>query len=746
MLPTIKQLKLSDEEREKLLQQILKNWNQDSWDMEPRANAMTRWIRLWRAATDDNPFPAQDKSNFHVPLVLWQILQKVSKEFSMIFGEDAEIVVRPMGETDARRVEKVRKWINYRVSNLDLKRKYYDHNTLKQIYGTGLAFCPWVEKKRSVKHIETVIDEVLEDAVDPATGLAIKVPRQVPRVVETVKEVIDFQGIDLIPENIEDWALPKAGGPTLEDKDHFTRRLRLTVDQILDLRDEGKLNGDIFDKEFIENLYHLAASTKTNYQSGADAGKQVRMERDAQAGEPSYPIGSEDRIVFYNWFGKFRREGKERAEQVVAFVIPDLQKLVGAVRLVDMYPDGRLPFIKAELIRDPNRFWGIGVPELMESINYEMDMHHNIVTDAGMMSVGPMGAYRPMSGFVPEKFKYEPFTFIPVNDVNADVKLFPTPTVNVSAYALFIPQLLAMTERILGLTETQMGRQFSGPNAPRTVGQQVLLQTESNQRLALDLELERDVVRKFLRRVWEYDKRFLPKPIFFRVTEEDPGDVLTEEDMQGDYDFDIGPPTAASNRATLTQEMLQAYSMIANDPIAMQNPGLKLAFMRKILVRLHQEDLVPFLPDAKDMQPPQSADSENIRILQGEDVDPHPADNHVQHIERHRYFVEQQLLAWEKNIPGILTVFDLHGAVARAQSHIAEHEQAMRTQGASVRMPMGGGPQMPTGQMFGGPSPAMPQVGLPQQQAVSNSGAAPQSNPAQASLASLLNQGGLNLG
>lgn len=735
MLPTIQQFKLSDKERENLLQQVLKNWNQDSWDMTPRSNAMTRWIRLWRAATDDNPFPAQEKSNFHIPLVLWQILNKVAKEFSMIFGEDAEIVVRPVGDTDAKRIEKVRKWMNYRVAALEIKRKYYDYNTFKQIYGTSIAFCPWVQRKRTIKHFKTVNDVVYDDTIEPNTGLPVKVPRQVPRQVEEVKEMIDFEGIDLIPENIEDWAVPKAGGPSLEDKDHFCRRLRLTVDQILDLRDDGTLDADIFTPEFIEDLYRIADQTKTNYQAGADAGKQVRMERDAQAGEPSYPLGSESRIVVYNWFGRYRRDKKERAEQVVAFVIPNLNKLIGAVKLVDKYPDGRIPFIKGELIRDPNRFWGIGIPELLESINNEMDMHHNIVTDAGSMTVGPVIFYKPMSGFVPDKFKYEPQTCVPVNDPKNDVNAVMLGQINLAAYAALMPQLLAMAERITGLTESQLGRQFSGPNAPRTVGQQVLLQTESNQRLALDLELERDTVRQFLRRVWEYDKRFLPKPLFFRVTEEDPGDVLTEEDMQGDYDFDIGPPTAASSRSTLTQEMLQAYAMIAQDPIAMQNPGLKLAFMRKILIRLHQGDLVSYLPDAKDMVPPQSADSENTRMLQGEDVQVHPGDNHVEHIAKHKYLVER-IQNWEGQVPGIATVMDLHGTISRASAHIAEHEKAESTQGGSVRMPMNAPPQ-PAGQMFGGPSNQQPQGG--------GMAAAPQANPAQGQLAGLLNSGGLNI-
>ena len=37
----------------------------------------------------------------------------------------------------------------------------------------------------------------------------------------------------------------------------------------------------------------------------------------------------------------------------------------------------------------PKRFWGRGILEILEPIRREMDALHNIITDAGMASVGP---------------------------------------------------------------------------------------------------------------------------------------------------------------------------------------------------------------------------------------------------------------------------------------------------------------------------------------------------------------------
>ena len=746
-LPSISQFKLSDEDREKLKTQIVRQKTQDSGDLQQRSAAVTRWIRLWRAASDDNAFPATEKSNFHIPLVLWQILHKVAKEFAAIWGEDQRIIVSPKGKTDAKRAPKVNRWMNWRVSTLGIVRKWYDYNVLKQIIGTSIAYVPYVVRKKEVKVAVPVTKTELVDSVDQDTGLAIKVPQETTTTEWKVKEVVSYEGPDLIPEAIEDWIVPAAGGPDIEDKDHFIRRLKLSMDEVVGLEDEGKI---VLTDEDREKLYKLAEESKTEVSQGVDAGQPVREERAAQAGEPAVPQGSEDRIILYNWFGKFRitpssgEKSKDRPVKLVAFFSEDLQKVVGVMSRVDVCPDGELGFIKSELIRDPNKFWGIGVAELLESINNEMDMWHNIVTDAGTLGVAPIMLYSASSGFDPVKFKMEPGMAYCVADPSA-VKIISLAGIDLSVYSTTMPQLLAMAERIIGVSEADMGRQYSGPNAPRTVGQQVMLQQGSSERQGLDLELERDVVRKFLCRIWELDKRFLPKPYAFRVTEENMDDVMNPDDFEGDWDFDISPPTRVSNAAQETQNLLQAYAMLSNDPLIMQTPAVKVAMQRKILERLHQEEIAALLPDPEKMAPPQSPQVEEVRILQGETVSVNPADNHAEHLASHQDALDRYN-QWDNRVPGIHTVLDLHGAISRLKMHIAATQQAMKTQGGSIRMmpqgPTGGGGIPGTMPPIPGMGTNVPQMGAPPMQ----SPAAPQAGPAQAGLAQMLNTGGLNLG
>ncbi|KKK51255.1 hypothetical protein LCGC14_3116780, partial [marine sediment metagenome] len=331
---------------------------------------------------------------------------------------------------------------------------------------------------------------------DEQTGLVKLVDdtSQPPEIKEV--EVVDFEGPDLQVENIEDWTIP-IGAKSLDEADHFERRVRLTVDELLDMSDDGTLDEKVFSDEFTMKLRRLAETGHLE-STETDSGKPVRDEKREQQGTPTSPEGRDDKLTVINWFGRWRNPGakpKDRPQELVAFYQPDTQTLLGVSRLVDKYQDGRRPFIKSELVRDLDSPWGIGLPEFLESINDEMDMHHNAMTDALPYSLGPMIFYSPASGFPAQKFKYEPFTAYPVGDPDK-IKVVNFSNINVAPYVTLQPQLLGYGANISGTTEPELGRPFSQPNAPRTLGQQQIIQAGSNLRTLMDLRLERESLRE----------------------------------------------------------------------------------------------------------------------------------------------------------------------------------------------------------------------------------------------------------
>jgi len=124
-------------------------------------------------------------------------------------------------------------------------------------------------------------------------------------------------------------------------------------------------------------------------------------------------------------------------------------------------------------------------------------------------------------------------------------------------------------------------------------------------------------------------------------------------------------------------------------------------------------------------------------MLQGEDVDPSPMDNHAQHIAKHQEQLARLDLQVSADLAGnaILSSSYFHpNAKANISAHIAEHQQAGSGQ-------MG---QMMGGMMgMGGGATLFPQAG----QTMGNTMPAVE-NPAetaQSQLASMLNTGSMNI-
>ncbi len=719
--PTI-QLKLGKAKHQSLTNLIELQYSQDSTDLERRNKRLAKWYRMSRNASDINSYPDSEDSNFSVPMILWQMLAKLAKEMDALLGEGSEIAVTPIGESDVDRVPKIRRWMNWRLKHsLKLFNPMYDYLMNKYRYGLTIGNVAWETKTRLVKKKELVFSN-RPGTPDPNTGLpTIEQVQTGEQIVE--REVVDFDGPSFTVENLEDWVFPVNTKDVVES-DHFVRILRLSMDEVFDLRDSGDIDDKLLTKKNVDELRRISEQIHGN-QSPERTSEEVRDAKDDIEEIPSYPLGGKGEIPFWNWYGRFRVEDSdERATELVGFYQPHMKKLFGISRLVDKFPDGRRPFVSSQMISDPNRAFGIGLCELLEPLQDEMDALTNITIDAGMRSIAPTVFFEPASGFNPETHEIGAGVGIPVQDASK-INVLNMGQVNMAPYVQLKQDIMGYGEKITGFTDAQLGRTSEAPNAPRTFGQASLLQAESNVRLLMDIRLERESLRELLKRIWELDKEFVRDDIFFRVTEEEEGDVMTSEDMQGSYDFDIGPITSIANRQLDDQKLSQAFQMASG--LGIQQ--ITIPLLGKILKSLGQGDVAKNLPDLEAAGPPMTPDEENIRTLQGEDVDPHPLDNHVQHIAKHTEFMQRmQGQEVDGNQFGLgnfsTTIAAMNpGLIGRIQAHIDEHKAAAS---GNPSIPQGGAQsqqgQLPLGPPNGGGGLQQPGDARSAQSAFNNSG------------------------
>jgi len=83
---------------------------------------------------------------------------------------------------------------------------------------------------------------------------------------------------------------------------------------------------------------------------------------------------------------------------------------------------GHRPLLKFDCFFKPRQAYSRGVPELMFTLNEEMDMHHNMRLEYMGLQACPWGVYRAGGSLKDQDIRVEPGLFIPVEDIS-DMKV-----------------------------------------------------------------------------------------------------------------------------------------------------------------------------------------------------------------------------------------------------------------------------------------------------------------------------------
>lgn len=614
------QIKLPDRELTRLGSHISECYRTAIMDHQARIDRCRRSWKAFRCRVEPPAPGDEDKSNFRVPLTQWQVFTQWAKELGALFGDDAEIVAKPCSAESADLASKVGIYMTWRMfASMHLIGPLSVFIFRKILFGRSFAYRPWVQKK---------FDALINGQVTPQ---------------------IYYEGPDFIPLWPDELIVPGEDVQSVQEFSWVLRQYRATPDDLL--RGDGTLYQGI--KDLFPQLVQRA------YQQRREMfGEEVKREKDIDEGvifDHSQSAGGS--FVVHEWYGRWRPliKGKGDAavdnfdrrsmyeQDLVVRTLPEFSdKVIGVQDLMALYPKmpNRRPFSEAASYKDGS-YWPMGLGELMESIEDELTVNHNLFTDAQQMAVGPLVFYSPSSGWDPESQRYGPKMAIPtehpekIQVVKADGDL--------QGCLVKEQSVLGYAERVSGNTDQGMGRTSDRPNQPRTASGQIALLQQGNIRADLDMRFLREDVGKIARELWELDQQFATEDVFFRVTGDDPdglfdvkrgGAFMTPEERGGQYDFDIEFATNIWSREAKKQEILQLYELGLQNPMIASNPIAAWKLADKMFTSLG-ENLGDFLPQPPDLDVPQQPIDEWSKILRGEDVHVNPADNDDFHIQDH---------------------------------------------------------------------------------------------------------------
>src|SRR5215467_5980639 len=659
------QIELSQAEKDVLITRIEQDFLLAKASHLRWAARCAGWMQKWETRVNPPPPGDEDKPNHTVPLLQWQTFNKLARDIQALLGDDAEVTASATGPSDQAVTEKVGRWMTSRLfDQMQITNPLCEFEFRRILNGWSCAYRPWYTRK-----FDTLVN-----------GQRV--------------EVTDYEGPGFFPLEPDDLVVPpERGVKSVQDFSFVIRRMRVTVDDLQ--RGAGVLYYDeCATQEFVKEALDWAQQAVPNDYTlpGQDP---TRTEREISEGVDydSFMLGRRS-IWVWEWYGKWRplknqpdqqaaeddldRRQLMESDWVVRFV-PGMRRIVGCQDLLELYPKmrKRRPFAESTLIKD-GTYRPKGFGALLEDLEDDATSNSRLFSAAGELSVWPIIFFKPGGGMKPGSIKLQPGTAIPTEDpssVNV-IKLNPGVDFGIARQQ----DILALAERVTGITDQSLGRAVDRPNAPRTATGQLALIEEGNIRAYLDATILREDMEQIISDIWDLDCAFVPQKtpgLFFRVTEEQAkglfdvrrgGAFMTPREFGGRFDFSLKFAVTVWGRQQKKQEAMAFYGAAMQNPLVQQNPNAMWQLMN-MLAQSFNIDFQNIIPKPPDLDRPKTPDEEWTLMLEGEEVPVNPQDDDQAHIMEHQRQLEDERQDPDRDAQ----------AIAYMIKHILDHQQQIRT-------------------------------------------------------------------
>jgi hypothetical protein len=347
---------------EKMLKLVLERWRAAKDWRAGKSTQWERWYQLYRSYAEQKDWP--HSVSLFIPLI-WSTVESFLPRM---------VVQRPSILVEARGDEKLeasvyhRELIEYQWEHLRVPMTIAAWVKEALIYGTGIAKIGW-DKRTGPRSFRVVAEDgsVTEDTDEE---FVIK----------------DDPFIALVPlENF----YPEPGAPDVEEARFVIERRKMTAYEI---EDEGKALG--WNEEAIKKLKdrQLAA----NQPKEED---RMRLAREATFGTPDSMMSKNRAHIYEFEVLEYWEDGR------YAVVVEDPEVILVNER--NPYWHGRKPYLRIVDNILPGEFYGVGEPEILESINLELNQLHNLRLEAVQRATFQMFKVRLGSPVTPAMMEYK---------------------------------------------------------------------------------------------------------------------------------------------------------------------------------------------------------------------------------------------------------------------------------------------------------------------------------------------------
>ncbi len=368
-----------------MLQLVIERFQRSKRIVDSLRGRRQDWYRLYRSYVEDPEAPFETR--LFIPLVF----STVEAFLPRLVAQRPQIKVAARNDEDIRAAQMHRELLLFQWDLMGMPTKLIELVKSALIYGTAWAKVGWERKTR--------VRPVRRFTTDPTTGQRFQFDD------EEEVEVYNGPVVDIVDGNS---IYPDPDGWSVETCKYIAEHMRLhwyEIDERARPRDQGGLG---WDKEAVNKLKELRLSA---------INQQLKKERDL-AREDSMDqspadSGSLDLVfdVIEYW---------EDNRYAVITLDPELVLFNG----INPYWHGKKPYIRLVDNLLPGEIYGVGEPEVLESLNLELNDLHNLRLEAMKRDILQMFKVKIGSPVWSQNIKFVPQGKIPVQDPDDIVELF----------------------------------------------------------------------------------------------------------------------------------------------------------------------------------------------------------------------------------------------------------------------------------------------------------------------------------
>lgn len=543
-------------------QKVCELWKTGQANNAERLARQNEFLKDWDeflVPTTDGPFEGASTLHLPMPLIVCKTLH--ARFLQALLAIDPPFVCRPRTPASTDRAEMIqavveyalKEWVNYYLGMAKtLDTWVWDWITT----GTGIMKARWDCTYTRYVDVQNVKTPGIPQSQIDENGNEILVPT----VKEEEKEVTitkkTFEGPVFEDLRLEDIVINGgAGDPQMADS--VIQSSRMTASELWTLADRK-----VFDLEAVKETIKSGEDS----QSLSDT-TGIKNQRASNAGQGSVDNEADlDRYQILEAYLRLDVDGSGINSDVVVWVHEKSRELLRATYLYRINKAGERPFFKIDFHPRAGQDYAVGMVEMLHPLSVELDAIRNMRIDFGLLSTMPFGFYRPTGSLDPTTIDLQPGVLIPLENPRDDV-YFPN-LGNRTSFGFQEEQAIqTMVERLTNISDLSLGI-IGGQGATRTAtGTRAILGEASAN---LDVYIRR--MNLGWKRALEYLLHMLqqriPQGFSFRLTADDSstywGYIKDREDIAGDFDIDISPNSATSNKAVQQENAQQLYQLTSN--------------------------------------------------------------------------------------------------------------------------------------------------------------------------------------